>query len=62
MVVLDLDHFRGDGVRVGIDLYRGKEVLWKHFDDFFVVGTRLGLGVVIGDGFDEWIRCRVRRG
>jgi hypothetical protein len=56
MFAINCDHFGGDGVGISIDLDRGKEVCWKHFDDGVIVGTfGVGVGVRVRvDGFQGW--------
>ena len=57
MVMLNFNHFGGNGVGVSVDLDGGEEVFWKHVDDGFIVGAevrvRVRVRVRVGDGFDK---------
>jgi hypothetical protein len=60
VVVLNLNHFGGNGVGIGINLDGGEEVFWKHFNDVVVVRARNGVRVrVVVDSFDKWWRYRI---
>ena len=51
VVVLNLNHFRGNGVGISIDLDGGKEVVGKHFDDGVII--RVKVRVRVGDSFEK---------
>ena len=63
VVVIDLNHFGGNGVGIGVNLDGGKaeEVVGEHFNDVVIVGAKVKarVGVRVTDSLNEDWRGRV---